>query len=58
MATLDTILNIQVTGTDKMTQLKNAIDNTAEELKQFKKEGQQSGETLKQYQAKGIPAKR
>ena len=44
MATIDTILNIQVTGTDKMTQLKNAIDNTSEELKQFKKEGQRTGE--------------
>jgi TP901 family phage tail tape measure protein len=56
MATIDTILNIQVTGTDKMTQLKNAIDNTAEELKQFKKEGQRTGESLKEYQARVVTA--
>jgi TP901 family phage tail tape measure protein len=56
MATLDTILNIEVKGTDSMVKLKNAIDNTADQLKQFKKEGQQTGETLKQYQAKVVTA--
>jgi len=56
MATLDTILNIQVQGTSKMTELKNAIDNTSEQLKQFKKEGQQTGESLKQYNAKVVTA--
>tara|TARA_R110001606_G_scaffold171781_1_gene317526 strand:- start:1336 stop:5352 length:4017 start_codon:yes stop_codon:yes gene_type:complete len=56
MTTISTILDIQVTGTDKMAQLKNAIDNTSAELKQFKSEGQRTGETLKEYNARVVTA--
>lgn len=56
MATLDTILNIQVKGTDQMTKLKTSIDATAKELKDLQKEGKKAGQTQEQFNAKVITA--
>lgn len=56
MATLDTILNIEVKGTDSMVKLKSAIDQTAQELKDLKKEGVQAGQTQDQFNAKVVTA--
>lgn len=56
MATLDTILNIQVKGTDQMTKLKTSIDATAKELKDLQKEGKKAGQTQDQYNAKVVTA--
>ena len=56
MATLDTILNIKVEGTSQMTQLKQAIDETSQQLKDFKAEGKQTGESQKEFNAKVVEA--
>ena len=56
MATLDTILNIEVKGTDSMVKLQTAIDKTAKDLKDLKKEGKQAGESQEQFNAKIVTA--
>jgi len=56
MATLDTILNIKVEGTSQMTQLKTAIDETSNKLKELKKDGKKAGETQSQFNAKVVSA--
>tara|TARA_R100001244_G_scaffold43228_1_gene38822 strand:+ start:2970 stop:7073 length:4104 start_codon:yes stop_codon:yes gene_type:complete len=56
MATLDTILNIRVEGTDSMVKLKTEIDKTAKELKELQKEGKKAGDTQAQYTAKVVTA--
>ena len=56
MATLDTILNIEVKGTDSMVKLKTQIDDTAKKLKDLKNEGKQAGESQQQFNAKVVTA--
>ena len=56
MATLETILNIKVEGTDQMVKLKTEIDKTSAELKELQKEGVKAGQTQDQYNAKVITA--
>lgn len=56
MATLETILNIKVEGTDQMVKLKTEIDKTSAELKELQKEGKKAGQTQDQYNAKVITA--
>lgn len=56
MATLDTILNIKVEGTDQMVKLKTEIDKTAAELKELQKNGKKAGETQDQFNSKIVTA--
>lgn len=56
MATLDTILNIRVEGTDSMTKLKTQIDSTTAELKKLKTEGKSAGESQDKFNAKIVTA--
>ena len=56
MATLDTILNIRVQGTDSMVKLKASIDTTTAELKKLKAEGKSAGESQDKFNAKIITA--
>ena len=56
MATLDTILNIQVQGTDSMVKLKTEIDKTSKELKEMQKDGKKASETQEQFNAKVVTA--
>ena len=56
MATLDTILNIEVKGTDSMVKLKTQIDETSKNLKQLQKDGKKAGETQEQFNAKVVTA--
>ena len=56
MATLETILNIKVEGTDQMVKLKTEIDKTSAELKELQKEGKKAGQSQDQYNAKVITA--
>jgi len=56
MATLDTILNIRVEGTDSMVKLKTSIDSTTAELKKLKAEGKSAGESQDKYNAKIVTA--
>ena len=56
MATIDTILNIQVTGTDQMTRLKTEIDNTSKELKQLKDDAKKAGANQQEFNAKIVTA--
>jgi TP901 family phage tail tape measure protein len=56
MATLDTILNIKVEGTSQMTQLKTAIDETSQQLKDFKAQGKETGESQAKFNAKVVEA--
>lgn len=56
MATLDTILNIRVEGTNQMTKLKTAIDATSKELKELKKGAKAAGADQEKFNAKIITA--
>lgn len=56
MATLDTILNIRVEGTDSMVKLKSSIDTTTAELKKLKAEGKSAGESQDKFNAKIVTA--
>ena len=56
MATLDTILNIRVQGTDSMVKLKASIDTTTAELKKLKAEGKSAGESQDKFNAKIVTA--
>lgn len=56
MGTLDTILNIEVKGTDSMVKLKTQINETAENLKKLQKDGKKAGETQEQFNAKVVTA--
>ena len=56
MATLDTILNIRVEGTDSMVKLKASIDSTTAELKKLKTEGKSAGESQDKFNAKIVTA--
>ena len=56
MATLDTILNIRVEGTDSMVKLKASIDSTTAELKKLKTEGKKAGESQDKFNAKVVTA--
>ena len=56
MATLDTILNIRVEGTDQMVKLKSAIDQTSTELKELKEGAKQAGANQKDFNAKIVTA--
>jgi len=56
MATLDTILNIEVKGTDSMVKLKTEIETTAKKLKDLQKDGKKAGETQEQFNAKVVTA--
>lgn len=56
MATIDTILNIRVEGTDSMVKLKTAIDSTSKELKELKKGAKAAGADQKKFNAKIITA--
>ena len=56
MATLDTILNIRVEGTDQMVKLKTEIDKTAAELKELQTDGKKASETQDQFNAKVVTA--
>ena len=56
MATIDTILNIRVEGTDSMVKLKTAIDSTSKELKELKKGAKAAGADQEKFNAKIITA--
>ncbi len=56
MGTLDTILNIEVKGTDSMVKLKTQINETAEKLKKLQKDGKKASETQEQFNAKVVTA--
>lgn len=56
MATIDTILNIRVEGTDSMVKLKASIDTTTAELKKLKAEGKSAGESQDKFNAKIVTA--
>ena len=56
MATIDTILNIRVEGTDSMVKLKSSIDTTTAELKKLKAEGKSTGESQDKFNAKIVTA--
>ena len=56
MATLNTILNIRVEGTDSMVKLKTAIDSTSKELKELKKGAKAAGADQEKFNAKIITA--
>ena len=52
MASIDTILNIRVEGTDQMVRLKTAIDATSAELKQLKEDAKKAGANQSEFNAK------